>query len=204
MDEAQGRDHVAPPWTLEGEVVVAVVARGARDVRGGVGDPLPGPVLVLAANWATTPVGPYRELAVAAPTRTGLRPAWTVTTMVVDSEASQRDGRRNWGMPKQLGRLDWRPSADRPLLSWVERSVSVACGPSWRFGPALPVLAPVPLLQQRDGAPVTATARVRARARPAWVEVSAPAGDELAGLAGRHLGAHLPRVRLWLGPAEES
>jgi acetoacetate decarboxylase len=69
--------------------------------RGGLG-------VLAVVRYADSDVGPYDELLWLAPwgLRDGARRAHTVTRIFVSSEASCINGRRNWGIPKQLARFD--------------------------------------------------------------------------------------------------
>ncbi|HEX2192107.1 MAG TPA: acetoacetate decarboxylase family protein, partial [Acidimicrobiales bacterium] len=187
------------PWRLSGECIVAVVrGGGARDGFPGGIEPLPGPRLVLGAQYDESPVGAYRELAVAEPARLGTRVGMCVTTMVVTTAESRRAGRANWGLPKELGTLEWIHDGDARVLRWIERDLVVRASPA---GPPLPALVPFRTLQRRVDGPVSAMARVRGLARPAKVEVTVPEGDPLGWLAGGHLGTVLSSARLVMGEA---
>lgn len=151
-----------------------------------------------AVSFATSPVGPYLELAIGEPARLGLRPGWCITTMVVDSAASRLGGRLNWGFPKELGTLVWRSDGPERELRWVERNIVVRGQAS---GLPLPVLVPVRTLQRRSDGPVVVPGRLLGRGRVGLVEVEVPEGDELAPLAGRHPGMHVAGMRFIMRPA---
>ena len=187
------------PWRLSGECIVALARGGGRrePLPPGI-DPLPGPCLVLGAQYDESPVGPYRELAVAEPARLGARVGMCVTTMVVTTAESRRAGRANWGLPKELGTLEWLHDGDARVLRWLERDLVVR---ATALGLPLPTLVPFRTLQRRTDGPVSALARVRGLARPAKVEVTVPEGDPLAWLAGGHLGTVLSSARLVMGDA---
>jgi hypothetical protein len=156
-------------------------------------DPAPGFHLLVAACYTTSPVGPYRELAVARPARVGPRAGMCVTTMVVDSADSMDAGREIWGFPKELGTLHWSDDGDVRSLLWEEADVVVRAVAS---GPAVPMVLPYLSIQRRDDAALWVTGRVRGSGRLTPVDVSAPSGGELDYLAGRHRGAHLSNVTL--------
>jgi hypothetical protein len=187
------------PWRLTGECIVGVArgGRGREPLPAGI-EPLPGPCLVLAAQYDESPVGPYRELAVAEPARLGARVGMCVTTMVVTTTESRRAGRANWGLPKDLGTLEWLNDGDARVLRWIERDLVVRATP---VGPPLPTLVPFRTLQRRADGPVSALARVRGLARPAKVEVTVGEGDPLTWLAGGHLGTVLSSARMVMGEA---
>jgi hypothetical protein len=187
------------PWTLSGESLACLV-RG-RPGTGALPDGLeraPGPTLVVAVSYTGSPVGPYLELAVGEPARLGLRFGWCITTMVVDAPESRAGGRLNWGYPKVLGSLTWRTEGDERELRWAERDIAVR-GRSSGF--RLPFLAPVLSLQRRADGPVLVPGRLRGLACVTPIEVEAPVGDGLAGLAGRHPGVHVAGMRFRVRPA---
>jgi hypothetical protein len=121
-----------------------------------------------------------------------------VTTMVVTTAESRRAGRANWGLPKELGTLEWLHDGDARVLRWIERELVVRATP---LAPPLPTLVPFRTVQRRADGPVSALARVRGLARPAKLEVTVPEGDPLTWLAGGHLGTVLSSARLVMGHA---
>lgn len=184
-----------PPWTLEGQGLVAAVA--AKDVPAPPLRRLPGPVLVLAARWRTSPVGVYHEFAVVVPSRFHWWAGVSVIEMVVDSAASRDGGRVNWGMPKELGHLSWDDGRGRPRFRWEEQGIEMT---PVRQGPTVPTMVPFPLLQVRHDGPVVAPSGALGRARPASIQVTVPPGASYAPLAGRHPGLYAPRLRLQIRP----
>ncbi|MER3453082.1 MAG: hypothetical protein C4344_05415 [Acidimicrobiia bacterium] len=160
------------PWHLTGECVIAAVP-GARPgpLPPGICR-LPGPAVLVAVAYDTSPVGPYLELAVAEPARAGLRPGLCVTTMVVSSAESRVAGVVNWGFPKELGTLAWLPTGDGVEVCWNERGVVVRAASRARW--SVPSAVVLPILQRRSDGSVTVRARVHGRARPARVSVAVP------------------------------
>src|SRR5919202_1246689 len=182
------------PWSLQGECLVGLARhRGPRAALPEGLQAIPGPCLVMANRFTDSPVGPYLELVVAEPARLGARPGICVVTMVVDSPDSRIGGRINWGFPKELGTLRWSAEGDRRELRWEERGIVVSASP---IGPAMPMLVPFPALQRRSDGPVFIPCRMRGRARLAKLQVEAPPGDPLAGVAGSHPGAAISGVHL--------
>jgi len=159
---------------------------------------LPGPCSITATRFDDSPVGPYRELAVAQPAHLGARVGMCVTTMVVTSVDSRLGGRVNWGFPKELGTLVWLDEGDDRVLRWEERNVVVRATPT---GPPLPVLLPLRALQRRADGLVSVRGHVRGRGRVARLEVDVPDDDSLAGMRGRHLGLMVSGMRLVMSPA---
>ncbi len=159
---------------------------------------IPGPCQLVAARYDDSPVGPYRELAVAEPARLGARLGLCITTMAVTSVDSRLGGRVNWGFPKELGTLVWLDEGDDRVLRWEERGIVVRATP---VGPPLPVLLPLRALQRRADGLVSVRGYAKGRGRVARVEVTVPEDDPLAGLGGRHMGLTVAGMRLVVNPA---
>lgn len=176
---------------------LAAGAPPAGDLPDGL-DRLPGPCSITATRFDDSPVGPYRELAVAEPARLGARLGMCVTTMAVTSVDARLGGRVNWGFPKELGTLVWLDEGDGRTLRWEERDLVVRAVP---VGPPLPVLVPMRMLQRRADGLVSIRAHMRGRGRLARLEVDVPAGDPLEGLVGRHPGLLVAGMRLVMNPA---
>ncbi len=187
------------PWVLGGESVMALAtARPAPgDLPDGIGR-LPGPCSISATRFDDSPVGAYRELAVARPAHLGARPGMCVTTMAVTSVDARLGGRVNWGFPKELATLVWLDDGDDRVLRWEERGIVVRATPT---GPPLPVLCPLRSLQRRADGPVSVRGHFRGRGRMARILVDIPLDDALAGLAGRHRGLMVSGMRLVMQPA---
>lgn len=118
--------------------------------------------------------------------------------MVVDSPESRLGGILNWGFPKQLGTLSWSSEGRIRELRWEERGIVVR-GEATRA--VLPALVPVRALQRRTDGPVVVPGRLRGLARVARVTVEAPADDDVAPLAGDHLGVVVAGMRFVVRPA---
>ncbi|HUQ39686.1 MAG TPA: acetoacetate decarboxylase family protein [Acidimicrobiales bacterium] len=193
------RDLPEAPWRLSGEALVGLVwaGRDRRPLPDGVGR-LPGPTLVGAVSYTSTPVGRYRELFVARPSRLGMRPGLTVTTMVVDSADSRMAGRLSWGLPKELGTLEWSVDGDERVMTWRERGL-VLRGTTSAF--RLPVIAPVRTMQRRADGAVLVPGRWWGRVSMARVTVETADDDDLAPLAGVHRGLGIRGLGLVMQPA---
>lgn len=189
-----------PAWEGTGECVVGVVLRpgGRAPLPAGL-RPVPGPQLVVAARYATSPVGAYLELAVAQPARLGARVGMCSTTMIVDLLGARTAGRAGWGFPKEMGTLRWTEDGDDRALQWEERGVVVRGASRTR---PFPGLLPYSSLQQRVDGPVWVTGRLRGRARLATTTVETPAGDPLGFLAGRHAGALFAEAQVTMRAAK--
>ena len=187
------------PWLLGGESLMALAS--VKEPLGELPEGLrrvPGPCSITAARYDDSPVGPYRELAVAQPAHLGARLGLCITTMVVTSVDSRLGGRINWGFPKEMGTLVWLDEGDDRVLRWEERDIVVRASP---VGPPLPVLLPLRALQRRADGLVSIRGHARGRGRVAHVDVDVPADDPLAGLAGRHRGLMIAGMRLVVNPA---
>ena len=187
------------PWVLGGESLLALAS--AKEPVGDLPEGLrrvPGPCSITAARYDDSPVGPYRELAVGQPAHLGARLGLCITTMAVTSVDSRLGGRVNWGFPKELGTLVWLDEGEERVVRWEERDIVLRATP---VGPPLPVLLPLRALQRRADGLVSIRAHARGRGRMAHVEIDVPAGDPLAGLAGRHRGMLIAGMRLVVSPA---
>lgn len=189
-----GLDDVA--WIGTGECVV-----GLARCPAGIGTPpsplrrTRGPVLIVAARYTSSPVGPYLEIVVSEPVRVGLRFGMCATVMVVNSVGSCEAGRAHWGFPKEIGTLSWSSQGEEVSLRWEERAVVVSGRP---VGRSFPAIVPFRSLQTRADGPVRFGGSATGRARCCRMEVEVEPGDPLAPLAGRHPAIHLTagRVRM--------
>ena len=177
----------AAPWSLSGEVVVALVSRptGEAGVLPAGLKPLPGPAVLWAGHWAQTPVGPFTELALAVPARLGLRPGLCITMSVVNNADARLAGRLGWGMPRDLGSLRWLALGSQRTLRWTERDLEVRAEIRPGAGPFTKALRG---LQGRSDGPVIVPARLTGWIRRARVTIDVEAGDGLEPLAGSRRG----------------
>lgn len=198
------------PWRLRGEAAVLVApvrvdaARrfplppGARIVSAG-GWTLGG---VLLARYDETATLAYHELIVlsALARVPGARPAFVVSHIYVDSEASLHGGHGIWGLPKELAAFDWTPRAVS-----VEREGATLLRATLRgrlSGPPLPLYAAV--YGTLAGGAVRAAGRGTLRGAPVLGRLDVPAESPFAplglsgtraGLAGAGLDLHFPAAR---------
>lgn len=184
------------PWLLHGEGLLAwcapppslpaaVPPRLAR---------LPGPAAVVAMRYDDSPVGAYCELSVLVPARLGLRPGMCVVAMAVTSADARLECRRLWGLPAEVGALRWEADGRDRAMVWDGRGITVRAHQT-RY--ALAALAPVRSLQWRDGGPVVAPRRLRARVAPARCHLAVDDGDDpLAWMAGAHRGLVIQGARI--------
>ncbi len=188
------------PWSLSGEVVVALVRRPVGDAARlpeGL-RPMPGPALLWAGHWAQTPVGPFSELGLAIPARLGLRPGFCVTVSTVTAPEARIAGRLSWGVPRDLGALRWVALGQTRSLWWEERDIHVHAELRRTRSPfALTIRG----IQRRADGPVLVPTKASGWLRRARIRVSAPADDPLAELAGERRGWLLAGRQVVLSPA---
>ncbi len=178
-----------PPWTLTGSGVILVAhfskafvqSNGflapyqQRAYRGWVGT-------VMAVDYTASPVGPYQELLfIPGLFRFGKTISFSISKIVVSTPESVWNGRRNWGIPKELACFSFDRQADgsqlvrvrsqdRLLLSmhikpWSFRfPITTALVPGFRVtqqqltDPPAPIQSVAGLLQTRPSA--TGSARL--------------------------------------------
>ncbi len=174
MSTERVTDVPPPPWTCRLRAVARVVRIGSW-----VG-------ALAVVRYDDTPVGPYAEAFTA---RAGLVHA-TVPWMVVDSEASVVGGREYWGLPKQLGRIDFSEDLREAHVEAEPTRMTVR---ALRTGPPVPVVLPGLLRQPGRG---RAAVRFTGFLRPALVSVE---GDAPVPASGPGLGAALSGT-LTIGP----
>jgi hypothetical protein len=135
-------DYPLPPWRTSGRLWIALARADAdvtvpHDVTAG-GSPRR---LVVAVVRYETGTLTYDEFSVGSLVRRGARIGVLAPHIWVDEPASLWGGRRLWGIPKRLGRFEWRDDGvsihdgDGPIADLVIRPSS-----RWRL-PTLPVPA---------------------------------------------------------------
>ena len=185
-----------PPWLLHGEGLLAWCSpppspAAALPPRLA---PLPGPAAVVAMRYDESPVGPYCELSVVVPARLGLRPGMCTVAMVVTSPHARLQCRHLWGLPVEVGDLRWEADGRERAVVWDGRGITFR---GHQTRPAVAALAPVRSLQWRDGGPVVAPRRLRARLALARCTVEVEDGDDpLAWAAGNHRGLVIQGARI--------
>lgn len=186
-------------WRLTGECVVGMARRGKgwASALPAVLSPFPGPVMVIAARYDLSPVGPYLEFSVAEPARLGLRTGMCVTSMAVTSRKARALCRQRWDLPTELAAMTWSQDGDERSLVLEEREIVVSGRPR---GPWVPVMLALRSLQGGATGPVVAPRRLRGRLRMAVVELEVPSGDALAAAAGRHPGVMSAGLRMVAHP----
>lgn len=191
----------AERWILQGEAVMtAARSRPASLAPPGSIRRLPGPVLVTASRYTSSPIGPFLELAVAEPVRLGRRLGWCRTLVVVDREEARTLGRLRWGFPAEVGRLRWASREGVRELTWDQRELVVR---GRGHGPPVPWGLWQPVVQQPCDDPVAVRGRVRGLAQAAGVEIHAFPGDDLGPLAGKHVGLAVRGLQVVWRPGRE-
>ena len=201
--------NLAPaPWSCRGSALVWWT-RATRAATGALPPPIRGAARVMGViggfvRYQDTPVGSYDEVFAAVAHLEGVRPRTTVAFMAVDSETSLVAGRINWAMPKTLARFEGDPLGRMAAAAAGQTAWSVGATPrSW--GPAVVPLRLSGLAVQQfpDGSLGRSVIRLRARGRPASVEVVVSSDGRLATWlrAGRHPGLVVPALSLSLGSA---
>ena len=138
------------PWTLHGDgwVVLLRLPDAQRRDPGHLPPelrdrPVTGPAVLMFVDYAESPAGPYREL-LYMPGRCqatdGMR-AWSVTRIFVSTWDSVVNGRRNWGIPKDLAEFTRTPTGRGERIEVTAGARRVASLELAARGPALPVHA---------------------------------------------------------------
>ena len=129
------------PWILHGEAIALLASPFS---------------LRLLVDYRDSPVGPYREHALAQMTWRGPH----VFQMSVDLEASKIGGRTIWGFPKALEYLAWIRCENRVEFRRESQIFRVR-----KMGPSFPIALAFWTIQNLNGADVRVPGQIRARAR---------------------------------------
>jgi hypothetical protein len=200
--------YPAAPWDLRGRVAVVPVpvrASAARDA----GLP-PGARLLTAGAWTLgglmladydeTATLRYRELIVfSALALVGGRPAFVVSHIYVDLDASLAGGRAIWGLPKELASFSARDG--RVAVRAADgRGVATIAVRRRARGARLPLWAGVIGTLGGVAARTATTGSLRASLAGAQVEVPAESPFAALGLDGRHTALAGDRLALPFPP----
>jgi hypothetical protein len=138
------------PWRLEGDgwiLLLRLTAEALHDPRHLPVElsecKLGGPAVLMFVDYARSPAGPYREL-LYMPGRFALpggSKAWSVTRIYVSTWDSVVNGRRNWGIPKDLAQFRRMPGGSGERIEVEAQGRSVATLELEARGPALPLSA---------------------------------------------------------------
>ena len=138
---------------------------------------LPGPGLLLAARYQSSPMGAFNELTIFAPARTGFAIGLFATLTVVNAPLDAQ-GVPTWeGAHRQLGSIGWTSDGDTVCVTWAERALELRAVKS---GAALPFLLPIRTLVHGRRA---AALPLRGLGHLARVTCVLAHGDELAPLS---------------------
>jgi hypothetical protein len=129
---------VSPPWSLTGSAYILFLHMPAslhqqfKEYKSSLS-------MCMLVQYDTSPVGPYDEL-IFIP---GLRKYnqkwyWSVSHMLVSSEASVINGRENWGFPKQLAQFTRQKDQGKESVIITEDQHSIAEFHLQSFGPSVP------------------------------------------------------------------
>lgn len=109
-----------PPWTLTGNGVILIAhfpeafvrTQGflapyqQRAYRGWIGT-------IMLVDYQTSPVGPYQELLfIPGLFRFANKTSFSISKIYVSTQASVRNGRHNWGIPKEQADFSFVPRPD--------------------------------------------------------------------------------------------
>ncbi|MDC3960441.1 acetoacetate decarboxylase family protein [Polyangium jinanense] len=121
MPPASDVPRVPAPWTLGGDAYVVMLRLPPRLIEEGsfVPEPLRGRAqgrtgALMFVDYATSDVGPYRELLfIPCRFRIGGGLFWSITKIYVSSWDSVVNGRQNWGIPKDRADFEVTREAGR-------------------------------------------------------------------------------------------
>ena len=117
--------HVPAPWTLQGRGLIVAARMPAALLNEQTFLPASlqasrrGPFgAMMFVDYAHSPVGPYRELLfIPGSVLFGRRRCQTISRIFVSTMESVVNGRRNWGIPKDLCQFQVEDHADSGLIS---------------------------------------------------------------------------------------
>lgn len=159
--------------------------------------------LVMVVDYASSPVGPYREILASPVLRRpghglGVMPRMSVPFIAVDSDVSAHGGRTHWHLPKVLanfgGDVLSRSSASGD--GWAVHSDARGVGPKFPIKGALGFAQPVDEELSLAGAKLTGMARL------CRVEVDAKGPSLSSWLrSGTHFGLQIVSAAMATGPS---
>lgn len=214
---------IAPaPWQLTGTGYVIALACSpefgaacAADTPDLAGRALGGMGALMLVDYATSNVGPYRELLLCPGVFDfGDRRAAAITHIWVSSTASVVNGRHNWGLPKRLAHfntIDRSPRGDTVEIQLPEHAPLTL---SFRQkGPRLPMRTGIlprawrTLEQPWEGRYYRTCIRARTRARLATLDdYRIPPDSGFPNITGQkpRIGLHADRFHLTFARAEST
>jgi hypothetical protein len=145
---------IPAPWSLTGRGFMYFFW-GKRRIDPYSGIEVSGVGGMIIAQYATSPVGPYNELLyIPGRQKLGAKSGFFISKIYVDSVASVKGGRTNWGIPKEY--------AEITIENVNEKAISIAASQEDKNlfaakmnikGPSFPIntsLIPIPLVQALD------------------------------------------------------
>ena len=184
IDGERATRRAPAPWELRADGYLLLL-RSATLSPAHRGDAKAAPwTCAIFADYAASPVGPYRELLfIPGAARCGRRMLPTITKIYVSTQASVDNGRANWGIPKELAAftIDHRSARLDHLSMRVDNQIAVdltleSVGPKLPFATWM-LPAPLRTLGQRlDGKTFEVTPGARGRMQ--WARVQHAWADE--------------------------
>lgn len=129
----------------------------------------------MLVDYRESPVGAYRELLfIPGKFRTPHGKHYCITRIIVDSEASTRSGRANWGIPKFTGTFSTEKTGDTECIRVFDGSGNCGFDIRLRAGglrfPVSTALMPLHLYQEMEGVRYLTTPKGSGSGRLARVE----------------------------------
>jgi len=164
--------RAAPPWNLTGEgyIILCSFDRDFVEQHGFVPPALQGRFegglgAVMCMNYATSDIGPYREvLFIPGQFNIGGKSLHSVTKIFVSTWESVINGRENWGLPKELAYFDCDHSGGFDHLRILQNDEVVVDLTMNAYSPlAMPITTAIipeawrELVQFQDGKAITVT-----------------------------------------------
>ncbi len=153
-------DYVLPPWVLHGRGFILLYRFPGEFIRNSCLLPASwlnrhwsGFGYVILVDYHDSPVGPYRELLlIPGSANFGSYRRKTITKIYVDSPESMVNGRRNWGIPKELATFHWRHEGKYHYITvnTSEGSLDVVLQTGFIAFPITTRILPLRLLQELD------------------------------------------------------
>ena len=149
-----------PPWILHGEGIMLLYrfkkpwveskanlpAQLQGQFKGGFG-------YVMLVDYSSSPVGPYQEL-LFIPGQFGEKKFQSITRILVSSEASTDQGRKNWGIPKETASFRWEKEKGKDHIQVELDGKKIIDTEITHGGISFPIstsLLPLRLIQTLDG-----------------------------------------------------
>lgn len=152
--------HFPAPWTLKGEGIILVYKFNRKWVEeNGLlaphlkGNFIGGLGFVMLVNYHESPVGPYKELLII-PGKFKPHKKQSISKIYVDSEESTKNGRHNWGIPKETVPMIWHSEHNVDSIGIGEEKDPILFCKVKTKGipfPATTSLMPIQLFQQWQG-----------------------------------------------------